>query len=140
MENFKGPMRGPALWTQMQFMKANGSERIEMALVNRYGLMARDTRVIGKTIKQMAKANFSMQTVTFMKGAGLTIKQMVSVLILMLMEPGTLANGEMINRTVMAMKHGQTVLFTKASIKTARSMGWAGSLSQIKVSTKANSL
>ena len=61
----------------------------ETVKANKNGLMDRNMKVNGEMERQMVRANCIMQTVTFMKANGLTIKQMETELIHMLTEQNT---------------------------------------------------
>ena len=96
---------------------------LEMAKVNKGGLMALSTKVSGASGKQMGKASCTMPTVTFMKENGLRIKPMVEAFILMQMAQNMSAIGKTTNSMALGLRRGLMAQFMKVNIKKERSMG-----------------
>ena len=100
-----------------------------MDLVNKYDQMALSLKVNGKIIKPMAKGNFNIKMVLFMKDNEKIIKQMVMEYLcskkkkmeklLQCMR----GSGKMIINMALELKHGQTDLNMKGSILTDKNMG-----------------
>jgi predicted nucleic-acid-binding protein len=99
-----------------------------MDMDSKFGLTAQNMKVNGQTIRQMVKENLFMQMVTSMKASGRMTKPMVMVLTNTLMGPLILVNGKTISSTATVLKHGLTVLSTKASMLRVRNMVKALSL------------
>ena len=107
-----------------------------MGTGNRYGRMAASTMASGVKTRQTAMAFLSMQTETYMKVLGTTIKHMDTEPTNMQMEPPMLANGSRINSTARELKSGPTERSTRGSTKTARSTAKVALLSQTEAHTQ----
>ncbi len=66
---------------------------------SRSGLMNLVMKATGRMTKRTDSANFTMQTVTFMRETGETTRPMVEALTPMLTEPSILVSGKTINST-----------------------------------------
>jgi len=93
-----------------------------MDMASKFGQTVQNMKVIGQMIRLMVKENLFTQMVTSMKASGRMTKPMVMVLISTLMGPLILANGKMTSSTATVLKHGPTVLSTKASMLRVRNM------------------
>ena len=96
-----------------------------MGEANKFGLMAPDTMVCGRTIKQMVLELWFTQTVISMRECGSMTRHMDMAFTNTPMVPLILANGSKTNNTAKALKHGLTVQGMKACTKTGKKMARA---------------
>jgi hypothetical protein len=99
----------------VQFMKDNGKEDSEMALVNRLGQMELNTLVSGLKIKPRVKVDLFMLMEISMMDFGLTIKLTATVFINILMGLSMKVIGKMIYNMAMVLKLGLMVVDMKVN-------------------------
>jgi len=96
-----------------QLTQASGSTTNVMATGTSSGLMVRNTRAIGATIRPTGMESWFTPMEMFMKESGATIKHMEMELTRMPMVPITTVNGWTTSSTAGAWSHGPTVQSTK---------------------------
>jgi hypothetical protein len=97
-------------------MKENGVVSLGKDLEDNNGLMDRDMRVTGLTIRLTVLASFTMQMEMFTKESGQTIKQMEKEHTHMLMVLNIKEIGRMISSMAMELRLGLMVLFMRVNI------------------------
>ena len=102
------------------FTLANGKEVSVMDMGQCNGLMVLSTKVIGRMVRHVVKANFSIQMETLMRDSGTAIRPMATESIKIIKEQDMKASGKTISNMVMAQKHGTKALGMKVTMPLER--------------------
>jgi hypothetical protein len=108
---------------RVQFTKVNGKVKCRTVTENKNGLTAPGMRVLGETVKQMARASCTMLTVMCTKAIGKRIRPTAEVSTPMPMVRGMSESGKMTSKMVKDSKLGPMVLYMKEIILRAKNMG-----------------
>lgn len=99
----------------------SGLEAKSVGMVYRFGVMAPDTKVNGKMVKQTDLVNSGMSTAIFMKDHGSMTKLTARVLTPMQTDPRIQASGSMICSMGSASRPGKTDPNTRVNTKSGKS-------------------